>query len=413
MNEFDWIIRRGRVLDPARRLDEVLDVAIKNDRVSAVEKQITVASAKNVYDASGKLVTPGLIDVHFHAFHLVTPISVPVDHYCLGRGVTTAVDAGSAGCSTFEGFRAFTIQPARTRVLAFLNIACSGLVFGGLGGDESVPGELELLKLASVQGCVDCIERNRDVLVGVKIRLSDSVCDKGKNESEAYCRALAARERVSLPLMAHHTFSTIPLERCPGEMRSGDIYTHCFHGFRSTIIGPSGGVHSAVKKARGVGVLFDVGHGQGSFSWTVAERCAQDNFWPDMISTDLHSGSAEGPAYDLPTVMTRLLHLGMPLMEVIASCTTRPASAIGWADRLGSLAPGREADISVLSLESADMELEDCQSQMRRIKQRLIPAAVWRAGIPGVITRPKRFPNPETIESQRQWWTQLEVRDHS
>jgi dihydroorotase len=413
MKEYGWIIRGGRVLDPARHLDRVLDVAIKGGRVAAVENDIPVASAEQIYDASGKIVTPGLIDVHFHGYHRVSPLSIPVDHYCLGRGVTTAVDAGSAGCSTFDGFRGFAIERVRTRLLAFLNISCSGLVFGGLGGDASVPGELESLKLASVRGCVDCIEASRDVIVGVKVRLSSSVCDDGRNEAEAFRRALEASRLVALPLMTHHSFSTIPLEECLGGMRRGDLYTHAFHGFRSTIIGPSKGVHPAVKRARDRGILFDVGHGQGSFNWTVVELCASEGFWPDTISTDLHSGSAEGPAYDLPTVMTRLLHAGMPLAEVVASCTARAAHAIGWADRLGALEEGREADITVLSLDTVDMNLEDCQSQMRRIKQRLVPAAVWRAGVPGVITQPKQFPNPETIQAQRQWWAQLEVRDQS
>lgn len=413
MEKFDWIIRGGRVMDPARRVDRLLDVAIKDGLIAAVEKDIPVASAEKVYDASGKIVTPGLIDLHVHGYHRVSPLSIPVDHYCLGRGVTTAVDAGSAGCSTFDGFRAFAIEPVRTRLLAFLNISCSGLVFGGLGGDSSATGELELLKLADVRGCLGCIEANRDVIVGVKIRLSDSVCDDGKNEAEAYRRALEVSRSVDLPLMVHHTFSTIPLEECPGGMRRGDLYTHVFHGFRSTIIRQSGEVHPAVRQARERGVLFDVGNGQGSFSWTVAELCARQNFWPDTISTDLHSGSAEGPAYDLPTVMTRLLHAGMPLMDVIAGCTARAAEAIGWKNRLGTLAKGREADITVLSLDTVEMDLEDCQSQIRRIKQRITPAAVWRAGKPGTITQPKQFPNREMVQSQRRWWAQLEVRDPS
>jgi dihydroorotase len=411
MTKYDWIIRRGRVIDPARNLDRILDVAVRDGRIAAVESELPAAQAHQIYDASEKFVTPGLIDLHFHGYHRVSPLSVPVDHYCLGRGVTTAVDAGSAGCSTFDGFRVFAAERSHTRLLAFLNIACSGLAFGGLGGDSAVPGELELLKLASVAGCVTCIEANRDLIVGVKVRLSDSICDAGKNEAEAYRRAREASRNVNLPLMVHHSFSTVPLEECPGGLRRGDVYTHAFHGFRSSIVTPAGKVHAAACRAREQGVLFDVGHGQGSFNWTVAEFAAAAGFWPDTISTDLHSGSMEGPAYDLPTTMTKMLRVGMPLAEVIAACTVRPAAAIGWGDRLGTLQPGREADITVLSLESGEMDLEDCQSQMRRIRQRLVPAAVWRRGEPGEITRPKRFPNPETIQVQRHWWSQLEVRD--
>ena len=411
MAKFDWIIRRGRVLDPARRLDQALDIGLQNGRIAAIEKDMPAASADHVYDACGKIVTPGLIDLHIHGYHRVSPLSIPVDHYCLGRGVTTAVDAGSAGSGTFDGFRAFAIDRVQTRLLAFLNISCSGLAFGGLGGDSSAVGELELLKLANVRSCVACIEANRDVAVGVKIRLSDSICDDGKNEAEAYRRALEASREVGLPLMVHHTFSTVPLDECPGRMRRGDLYTHAFHGFPSTIVTQSRQVLPAVRAAREQGVLFDIGHGQGSFNWTVAEICADEDFWPDTISTDLHSGSAEGPAYDLPTVMTRLLRTGMPLMDVIAASTVRAAQAIGWEDRLGTLAEGREADISVFSLEAVDMDLEDCQSQMRRVTQKLVPEAVWRAGVPGKITQPKQFPNAESIQSQRRWWEKLEIRD--
>ncbi len=162
-----------------------------------------------------------------------------------------------------------------------------------------------------------------------------------------------------------------------------------------------------------MGFFFDIGHGQGSFNWTVAEICAREGFWPDTISTDIHSGTCEGPAYDMPTVMTRLLHVGMPLNEVIARSTIEPAKCIGWQDRIGTLGVGREADIAVFSVEDVDMALEDCQSQLRRIKRRIVPQAVWRAGVAHPITHPKRFPNPETIQAQRAWWQQLQIRDES
>jgi len=412
MRKYDLIIRGGRVIDPANQLDEALNICICDGRISAITRSIEAELADETYDATGKIVTPGLVDLHVHGYHLATPLGIPVDHYCLGRGVTTAVDAGSAGCSTFPGFRAFAIDRVKTRLLAFLNISCGGLAFGGLGGDVSVPGELDLLKLASVRGCVECIEQNRDVLVGVKIRLSASIADEGRNEAEAYRRALEASRELHLPLMVHHALSTVSIDDCPGCMRAGDIYTHTYHGFTSTIVDTATRKpHRSVLESRNRGVLFDIGHGQGSFNWTVAEICAQERFWPDTISTDLHSGTCEGPAYDMPTVMSRLLHLGMPLREVIARSTCAPAKAIGWEDRAGTLGVGREADISVFSLQAVEIDLEDCQSQLRRIHQRLVPQAVWRAGVAYPITHPQRFPNPETVQAQRAWWPQLQIRD--
>ncbi|MBM3803060.1 MAG: amidohydrolase family protein [Acidimicrobiia bacterium] len=409
---YDWIIRGGRVIDPSNGIDASRDVAISAGRIAEVKEALDPLLAGAVFDARGLLVTPGLVDLHIHGYNRVTPLGIDVDHYCLGRGVTTAVDAGSAGCCTWPGFRAFAVDTSKTRLVAFLHISSAGLAFAGLGGDRSVPGELDLLKLADVEGCIECVEANRDRIVGVKIRLSDSIADDGRHEAEAYRRSLEAARALNLPLMVHHAFSTVPLGDCPGKMASGDIYTHCYHGFPSTIVDPeSRKVGATVRLARERGVLFDVGHGQGSFNWTVGELCAQEAFWPDTISTDLHSGTCEGPAYDLPTVMTRLLHLGMPLNDVVRCTTVAPAKAIGWEERIGTLGVGREADVAVFALEDVDLELEDCQSQMRRIRRLLTPQAVWRAGTPYPITHPIARPNPKTLAAQSKAWIRLEIRD--
>lgn len=338
------------------------------------------------------------------------------------------VDAGSAGFATFPGFRAYGIERWKTRVLAFLHISSIGLTVSGLGGDASVPGELDLLKFVDTDYCVECIRANADVLVGVKIRLfrsggdenpagSKSASDGGylrgfANEHVAYERALKAARLVGLPLMVHHAESSVPLSDAPGKMERGDIYTHCFHGFESTLVDPvTRKLHPEAWRARERGVIMDVGSGQGSFNWTVAEIATQEGFWPDTISTDLHSGCVDGPTYDLPTVMTRFLHLGMPLFNVIEKTTIAPARAIGWDDRIGSLAPGREADVAIFSLQEVDLELEDCQAQLRRVRQRLVPISVWRAGERFDATLPDPWPNPVTINRQKAWWPKLAVRD--
>ena len=411
MAHHDWIIAGGRVMDPANGIDGQLDLCVREGRISLLTRSARAETSERRFDARGMLVAPGLIDLHMHGYEHVTPLGINVDHYCLGRGVTTALDTGSAGCSTFEGFRTYACQSSRTRLLALLNISCAGLAFAKLGGDKATPGELDLMELADLEGCIDCVNANRDLIAGVKVRLSASLADEGRNEAEAYRRALDAARAVRLPLMVHHTLSTVSLADCPGKMSAGDIYTHTYHGFRSTIIRSDGTLDPSVRAARERGVLFDVGFGQGSFNWTVAELSFRQGFWPDTISTDLHSGTCEGPAYDLPTVMTKLLHLGLPLTEVIRRTTIEPARAIGWQDRIGSLAVGREADVTALSLETVDAELEDCQSQLRRVRQRLRPRAVWRAGVPGRITEPVQWPNPAAIARQRSAWDLLEVRD--
>ena len=412
MRKYDWIIQGGRVLDPAQDRDQVCDIAVKDGRISSIAPRMDPSEADASFDAAGQIVTPGLVDLHVHGYHLATPLGVPVDRYCLGRGVTTAVDAGSAGFSTYPGLRGYAIDHFRTRLLAFLNISCTGLSFSTLGGHPSIPGELESLKLVDTQGCVDCIEADRDVIVGVKVRLSSNLADEGRNEAEAFRRASEAARAVGMPLMVHHTSSSVPLEDCPGKMLTGDVYTHCYHGYPSSVIDPTTRrVHPAVKSARENGVLFDLGHGVGAFSWTVGELCAKEGFWPDIISTDMHSLTCEGPAYDMATVMTRLLHLGLSLPEVIRASTTTPARAIGWEDRIGTLEVGREADIAVFSLQPVDLDLEDCQSQMRRIRRRLEARAVWKAGQQVDLTHPLQWPNPDTIRSQRATWSRLEIHD--
>lgn len=413
MPKLDWLITNGRIMDPATGLDQIADLGIQNGKIAQLGPSLDRQSARHSYDATNQLVVPGLVDLHIHGYQHATPLGIDVDHYCLGRGVTTAVDAGSAGCDTFPGFRAFAAAKCRTRLLAFLHISRAGLAFSSrTGGDD--PGELETLKLVNQQDCIDCVEDNRDLIIGIKIRLSSSIADDGKTEAESYRRSLVAAETVGLPLMTHHNFSTVPLKDCPGRMRSGDIYTHCFHAYPSTILNPtSGTIEQSVMAAQQRGVLFDIGHGMGSFSWPVADCCASNGFWPDTISTDIHSLNMTGPVYDLPTVMTRLLHVGMPLMDVIRATTQAPAKAIHWDDRIGSLQPGREADVTVMSLTESSLQLEDCHAQLRSINQQLTALAVWRAGEPGKITQPDRLPNSQTYQTAIDWRDKLVIRDET
>ncbi len=413
MNQYDWIIAGGRVIDPANDIDDELDVGISAGEIAAVGMGLDGAAADQVYDASGKIVVPGFIDIHAHCYQGGTPSGVDIDHYGLGRGATTCVDAGSSGCDTFDDFRVNAVERYDSRVVAFLNISRVGLsvTHADDGRELEHLGRPEYINHAD---CAKCIESNRDVLIGAKVLLSAALADDGRNEAQALHEAQQAAAATSTPLMAHHAVSTVPLEDCPGGMREGDIYTHCYHGFESTIIDPeSRQVHSAARAARQNGVLFDIGHGMGALNWTVGEICAAEGFWPDIIGTDLHTGTFEGPAYDMPTVLTRMLHLGMSLGEVIRCATIAPAAAIGWSDRIGTLGVGREADVAVLSLDDADMDLEDCQGQMRRIKRRLIANAVWRAGVSAAITKPRCFPNQQRIAEQRENWPNLVIRDAS
>lgn len=220
----------------------------------------------------------------------------------------------------------------------------------------------------------------------MKVRLSASVCNDGQYEQEAFARALQVTGIVNKPLMVHHAISTVPTAvdddtlslKCPGSLRPGDIYTHAYHSY---IINKEEQIDSAFVNARKRGVLFDVGHGMGGFSWKNVEICAQSKFWPDMISTDLHTFSCDGPAYDLTTVMSKFLYLGMPLSKIIEAVTITPARAMKMEDRIGSLKAGMEADVTLLKIPDCDVQMEDCHNQTRNLKKIFKAVQVWKSGM--------------------------------
>jgi len=231
----DLLIHGGRVIDCANQIDEVCDVAVSDGHIVAVGPALARQyAARTTHDATGQLVTPGLVDAHGHFYRHCTPLGEPADEVCIGRGVTTAVDAGSAGATTFDGFRKFAAEPAQTRLLCILNASMHGLASAGSTGGGG-GGELDSLNQVQVAPLVQVIEENRDMVVGIKVRLSADAANDGKNEEEAYRRALEACEAAGVLLMTHHTFSTVPLTQCPGadasplKMRKGDLYTHTFH----------------------------------------------------------------------------------------------------------------------------------------------------------------------------------------
>ena len=229
--QYDTLIRNGRVICPASGLDDVCDIAIKDGRIAARGRELP-GSAPEVFDASGLVVAPGLIDIHTHIYHLATPLGLPPDEYCLSRGVTTAVDAGSAGATTVAGLKSFVADQVRTRVLCFINASMHGLAAAWGAGKSSRAGEMDSLTHVQIEEAVEAIEAFPDFIVGCKIRLCAGAADGGKNEREAYARVQAICERVGLPLMVHHNFSTVPIGDCPGadsspsKLRKGDIYTH-------------------------------------------------------------------------------------------------------------------------------------------------------------------------------------------
>ncbi|XP_046370564.2 deacetylase Atu3266-like isoform X1 [Haliotis rufescens] len=418
MEQVDFAICGGRIVDPATGLDGRGSVGVRNGKIAVIDMDSSVTfDPQHVVSADGYIVIPGMIDCHVHAYQHATPLGINIDESCLARGVTTAVDAGSAGASTFPGLRKFIAERSDTRLLAFLHIASHGLASAGCSAGAS-GGECDHLNQVDVTKCVQCVTQNTDMIVGVKVRVSQSCTDNGRTEEEVYRRALAASTESGVPLMVHHTMSTVPVAKqegklcCPSDMKPGDIYTHAFMPHLSHILDQDKkAVHPDVWEAKKRGIYFDIGHGAGSFGWTVAEICTKEGFWPDIISTDLHCESVDGPAYDLATVMTKMYALGMPLNDVIASVTSQPAAAIKRSNCLGSLQVGREADISMLKIEECDIDLEDCYGQIRKVKKRFIPVGVWRNGKRFDVSPHPNYPNIDSIKHGINAWDSTDVRD--
>ena len=371
MAGYDVVIKNGTVIDPSQGLHARRDVAVAGGRIAAVEDHVPDGNARDVIEADGLLVTPGLVDLHVHVWWGVAHLSIEADPSCLARGATTVVDAGSSGSNTFPGFRRYVIEHAMTRTYAFLHIS-------GMGQLDNDIGELEDIRWARPERAVETADANPDVIVGIKVRLSERIV--GANDVVALERALEAAGHIGKPLMIHIGGTNHSLEEIFGKLRQGDIVTHSFTPNPPGIIGDDGKVIAAALEARERGVVFDVGHGAGSFGFEVAEAAMEEGFQPATISSDVHRANIRGPVYDLATTLSKYLFLGLSLDEVIAMGTEAPARAIGRLGEVGTLKVGAEADVAVLRLREGPVELVDARGARRTGNQLLVPVETLRAG---------------------------------
>jgi len=371
---YDLLIQGGRVLDPSQHLDAVRDIAIQGGKIARLDAAITASRARRVIPAQGKIVTPGLIDLHTHVFPYVGPYGIEPDPYFVARGVTSVVDAGTSGAFTFPAFRKFVIERASTRIRALLHVVSIGMVAG------STPnmGELEDLRYCDPKLAAKVAGENRDLIVGFKIRFSKQYT--GPNDYEGMKRARAAADEAGLPLMIHIGGSTTPLKEFLALLKKGDVVTHSFNSHPNGILDETGKLIPEIRSARERGVLIDVGHGAGSFSFEVMEKCLQQQFLPDTISSDLYSANIHGPVYDLPTTLSKFLLLGLSLREVIARATANSARVFNFGAQIGTLKPGAEADVSVMELKEGEFTYTDSDGKTRTGRQKLVPFATLRGG---------------------------------
>ncbi len=368
---YDMLIKGGTVIDPAQDLHAVRDVALAGGRVAAVDDEIYEETAQTVIDAAGYLVTPGLIDLHVHVWWGVSHYGVEPDPTCLARGVTTVYDTGSSGADTFPGFKKYVIDASATRVKAFLHVSSQGLLSPGIG-------ELTDLRFADVSRAVRMCEEHKDDIVGVKIRMTRSLV--GENGKEGLKRARQVCDATGLPLMIHPNASPVSFEDMMDELRPGDIVTHCFHKSDTGILDDSGAVRPAARRAAQNGILFDVGHGQGSFAFDVAEAAMSQDFLPGAISSDLHVYNLNGPVYDLVTTVSKFLVLGLSLDQALEKVTAAPARAMGMLGEIGTLCPGARADLAILELNSGSFVFTDARDRTRSAEQKLQPVSTIAGG---------------------------------
>ena len=361
---YDLIIKGGRVIDPSTGLDAVHDVAVSAGKIAAVEPGIAGDSAETI-DARGKIVAPGLIDIHTHAGR-----SKEGPPLLLADGVTGWVDAGSAGADNIDQIAAVARAASQIgRVL--VNIARTGVISPG--------GELHDIGAANVALAQGAIARNRDVVVGVKARLSENVA--GSNDLEALRRAQEAAAPFNLPVMIHIGQSVSPMRAILALLKRGDIVTHMYAPAPNGILDEKGRLFADVMAARRRGVIFDFGNGVlDHFDWATVERATAQGFWPDTFSTDWNVMSKRTGVVDFPNVMSKFIMFGMPLDRIIACATVNAARVFPSFDDRGTLNVGAPADVVLLELREGTFEFLDNYKGTRTGRQRLFPAGTVLAG---------------------------------
>jgi len=372
---YDLLIRGGRVIDPSQNLSGERDVAIANGKIAAVAANIPAGQAKSVFDARGKIVTPGLINVHAHVYKHVYPISVDPDAVGLPAGVTTIVDAGSAGASTFPGLRKFIMDPSPVRIYAMLNIS----IIGNFGNELYLSPTFQPI---NPKAAINVINANRDKIVAIKVRINGDHAELA-HDLEVLKRARQAADETGLPIMMHWTTDRELLNL----LKRGDILTHTFTIPTPRVDNIFGGPSPTEKVLPQILELKDRGiwtEGQMVNShhlWEVSEKAFAQGWIPDLMGTDMGTVNAEQPnGILLPWTMTEYLHLGLTLEQVIERVTLTPTKVFKFPEKVGTLQTGVAADVTIIDLQQGSFELLDQKGQKRIGRQKIVPVATVHGG---------------------------------
>ncbi|HTX38994.1 MAG TPA: amidohydrolase/deacetylase family metallohydrolase [Bryobacteraceae bacterium] len=388
---YDLLLKGGHVIDPKNGIDRVMDVAISAGKIAAVSAAIDSSQARQTVAVRGLYVTPGLVDIHVHVYQWKEAggEGVQADAHSFRSGVTTMVDAGSSGWRTFPDFRSRIIEHSKTRILAFLNI-----VGAGMGtGKEDDPAEMD------AEAAARTAKANSDIIVGFK------TAHYAGPGWESVDGAVKAGELAGLPVMvdfglinAVRNINALFLDK----LRPGDIYTHCFSGHREELL-ESGQLNPAMEAGRKRGIVFDIGHGGGSFYWYVAVPAYAEHFYPDSISTDLHINSMNAGMKDMTNIMAKLMSLGSSLQDVVRMSTWAPAQEIR-RPLLGNLSPGAEADVAVLRLDRGNFGFVDSAGARRSGSQWMVCEMTLRAGKVMWDLNGRASPDWKTFPYEKQSW---------
>ena len=359
----DLILRGGRVIDPAQALDGIRDVGFADGRVAAVAPRIA-EPAKEERDVAGAIVTPGMIDLHTHVYWGGTSIGVEAEPIARRSGTTTFIDAGTAGPANFPGFRRHVIERSAVRILAYLNVSFAGIF---AFSRTVMVGEASDLRLLDLNECVRVVRENRDLIVGIKVRVGRGA--GGSSGVAPLDMAIEVADELGLPVMAHIDHPPPSRREVLERLRPGDVLTHCYRPFPNSLLRSDGAVREEALLARERGVTFDIGHGAGSFGFHACRGLLAAGFHPDVISSDVHVLNVDGPAFDLLTTMSKFLVLGVDVDAIVAAVTAAPARAIR-RPSLGTLASGAEGDATVIDLEQGAFEFHDTQGERLAAERR-------------------------------------------
>jgi dihydroorotase len=363
--QYDLLLKGGTVIDPSQGLQQRCDVAFRDGRVAALVPDLPIAVAQSVIDVSGYLVTPGLLDIHGHFFYRGWPGAVHPDTACLPSGVTTAVDAGSTGWGNYPALRDYIVRQSETRLYAFVHLCATGLT-----SLTARIGELQDIAYAQVDQAIRCIAENPEHVLGVKVRI-DHRATGAANAIPALEMARQVADATHTQMMVHVSNAPIPLVRIFDFMRAGDVATHILNGHAHGILDGNGRIRPEVHEARARGIVLDVGHAGVHFDLNVGRAAVTQEFWPDTLSTDIHTPPPEQVVYDLLGVMSTFLALEMPLAAVISSVTDKAAAAIGKGPELGTLRVGSVGDAAVLDLQQGEFTFVDAVGNQIQSGQRL------------------------------------------